>query len=193
MQSWSGAAPPKRCSLIACISSEPGKYLTTFLPAARRRRSLHSIHSIRKSRARGIWHDAGRDNRPTPEHRVARDGERSQNGREARCVLEDRRLSPDAPYLTQRVAHLAHRYTRARGIHDRGHEVRLAGGGALQLREGGVGGRGVALGPRRPHALDLLRLELGIDAQDLERLLVLLHVLVHADDDALALLDFGQI
>jgi hypothetical protein len=45
------------------------------------------------------------------------------------------------------------------------------------------------MGTQRGDAVDLLLLERGIDAQDLEGLLVFLQVAVDADDDPLLLLD----
>ena len=47
--------------------------------------------------------------------------------------------------------------------------------------------------PHRLHALDLLLLERRVDAEELDRLLVLLLVAVDADDDPLAALDLGLV
>src|SRR5690349_11815980 len=105
---------------------------------------------------------------------------------------EDRRFAPRAPDLAQRVAHLSHRHVGARGLHDRLHQVAVVVGRVLlQARERRSGSRRVALRPHCLHALDLLLLERGIDAKDLDRLLLLDLVSVDADDDSLAALDLG--
>src|SRR5690242_14609578 len=103
-------------------------------------------------------------------------------------TLEDRRLAPDAPDLPERVAHLAERHECARAHHDRVHEIRVALRGPLELGERILDGGRVAVGTHGAHPLDLLALERGIDAEDLERQLVLELVAVDADDDALAAL-----
>ncbi len=51
----------------------------------------------------------------------------------------------------------------------------------------------VAAGADGLDALDLLGLEGGVDAEDLDRLLVVVPVAVDADDDALAGLDLGLV
>src|SRR5439155_14793584 len=51
----------------------------------------------------------------------------------------------------------------------------------------------VTRGPHRLHALDLLLLERRVDAEEIDRLLVLLLVAVDADDHALAALDLGLV
>src|SRR5204863_6322872 len=108
-------------------------------------------------------------------------------------TLEDRRLAPDTPHVSQRVAHLAHRQVRARSGQDRLHQVRVSCRAALELGERLLGSGGVAARPHRTNALDLLLLERGIDAQDLERRLVVELVTVDADDHALPGLDLGLV
>src|SRR2546421_7420203 len=103
---------------------------------------------------------------------------------------KDRRFSPHAPDGPQRVAHLSHRHVRPRSLDDRQHQVPVLAGRVLfQRRERRLDRGRVPPGPHRLHALDLLSLQPGIDLQELDRLLVLELVAVHADDDALLLLD----
>src|SRR5437763_989340 len=65
----------------------------------------------------------------------------------------------------------------------------LVGGVLAQSRQHGFNCRRVALRAQRADAVDLLLLERGIDAQDLDRLLVVELVAVDADDDPLVALD----
>src|SRR5215471_16690379 len=107
---------------------------------------------------------------------------------------EDGGLAPGAPDLAQRVAHLAHRDVRARRLHDRLHEVAaVVGRVLLQPRDRGLRSRRVASPPHRLDTFDLLLLERRIDAEDLDRLLLLHLVAVHSDDDPLAALDLGLV
>src|SRR5215467_3637757 len=108
-------------------------------------------------------------------------------------ALEDRRLAPGAPGGAEDVAHLAEGGVGAGGGDDRLLEVRVGLGGAAELGERGFDRTAVASGAQRLDALDLLLLERGVDAQDLERRLVLLLIAVYADDDALLGLDLGLV
>src|SRR5215468_5637085 len=103
---------------------------------------------------------------------------------------EDRRLAPRAPDLAQRVAHLAHRHVGARGRQHGLHEVAVGVGRILlQAGERRLSRGRVAPFAHRLHARDLLSLQSRVDAEDLERLLLLHLVAVNADDDSLAALD----
>src|SRR6266545_4090270 len=100
-------------------------------------------------------------------------------------TLEDRRLAPGAPDLAERVAHLAQRRVRSRRLDDRRHQVHVAFSRPLERGQSLVDRAGVSPRPQRLHARGLLLLECRVDAQDLERPLVLLRVAVDADDDPL--------
>src|SRR4029078_10655167 len=107
---------------------------------------------------------------------------------------KNRGLAPDAPDFAQSVAHLAHRDVRARGLDDRAHQVAIVASGVLfQTRERRFDRPRVAPGSKRLHSVDLLLLECRVDAQDLERPLVLEFVAVDADDDPLLRLDLGLV
>src|SRR5206468_5160554 len=69
----------------------------------------------------------------------------------------------------------------------------VAGGGLLELGESGLDLRGIAARPERPDALDLLALELRVDAEDRNRLVLVDLVVVDGDDDALLGLDLGLV
>src|SRR5438105_10231500 len=117
-------------------------------------------------------------------------GTRSRTRVRPRGELEDWGFSPYAPYLTKRVAHLAHRDVRARGLDDRPHEVAVFPGRIrLQVRESRLDGGRIAPRPQGLYTVDLPPLERRIDLEDLDRLLVLERVAVHADDDPLLRLD----
>src|SRR5712691_3724465 len=104
--------------------------------------------------------------------------------------LKDRSFAPDAPDLAQGVAHLAHRHVRPGGVDDRRHQVPvLVRGVLLEPAERGLDCRRVAAPAQGAHALDLLALEGGVDAQELDRPLLLELVAVDAYDDALLRLD----
>src|SRR5581483_11309952 len=65
---------------------------------------------------------------------------------------EDGRLSPHAPDGPERVAHLAHRHVRARGVEDGRHQVDVVPLGLRpQTRERRLGSRGVAPRTHPPH------------------------------------------
>ena len=78
------------------------------------------------------------------------------------------------PQTSRNASHISPIVTYARdGVDDRMHQVAvLARRVLLQARERCLDRARVATRPQRLHALDLLRLERGIDLQDLERLLV---------------------
>src|SRR5438105_12443797 len=106
---------------------------------------------------------------------------------------EDRRLAPDAPDPAKGVAHLAHGGVDAGCVHDRGHEVHVALGVRLQPRERRLDLTRVPTGAHGAHALDLLRLEGRVDAQQLDRRLLLERVPIDPDHDALAALDLALV
>src|SRR5215216_5731659 len=111
-----------------------------------------------------------------------------------RFELEDRRLTPDAPRLAESVAHLAHRRVDPGGVDDQRHQVdAFAERCLLEPRERLLDGGRVPAGAQRPHALDLLALERGIDPQELDRSFLVELVAVDADDDALLRLHLGLV
>src|SRR5581483_12300023 len=70
---------------------------------------------------------------------------------------------------------------------------RVSGRGAFQVGESRLDRRRVAASAQSLDTVDLLALELRIDAEDLESRLVLHLVAVDADDHALPLLDLGLV
>src|SRR3954453_4599655 len=103
----------------------------------------------------------------------------------------DGRIAP--PDLTQRVTHLANRRPCGEsGPHRVEHVVARCRGGlgnATHLVERAAHVVRGALGTQRRQPLRLLLLDRGIDPQGLVALVLSGHILVHADDDALARLD----
>src|SRR5205807_6890189 len=115
---------------------------------------------------------------------------RSKTRGPRRAELEDGRFSPYPPHLTKRVAHLAHRHVRARGLDDRRHQVAvITSGVVLQSRKRRLDRQGIATRAQRLHPGDLLSLQRRIDLEDLDRLLPGDRVAVDADHDSLLLLD----
>ena len=106
---------------------------------------------------------------------------------------EDRRLPPCAPHAAQGVAHLAERRVGAGGVHDRGHQVGVRHRVGLEPAQYGLDAARIPPLPHRPHALDLLRLQCGVDAEDLDRGLLGELVPVESDDDPLAPLDLALV
>src|SRR5213080_1808660 len=91
-------------------------------------------------------------------------------------------LTPD---LAQRIAHLANRRVGANGVENGRHEIRRGLGRRGQSVERSADAVIVA---RPEKHLELRQLLLGggfVDVQNLDRRLVLLDEIVHADDDAL--------
>src|SRR5919204_2549703 len=103
--------------------------------------------------------------------------------------LEDRRFGVGAEHGLERLDDLAFGGVGARRVQERGHQVGVAGGLLAQGRQRALDGRRVPAGASGLEPPDLLALERGIDAQDLEALLVVLRERVDPDHDPASLVD----
>src|SRR5919197_1762935 len=104
--------------------------------------------------------------------------------------LEHGCLTPGAPNLAERVAHLAERGVRPRALKNPRHQIHFSPRARIRHRRKSRLDRGrVAPAAQLLDALDLLALERRVDPQDLDLLLVLELVANDAHDDPLPLLD----
>src|SRR6188472_3071858 len=94
-----------------------------------------------------------------------------------------------APYVPQRIAHLAERRVSADRLEDRRHRIGAIPGAGAQRIERTRDAAGIA---RLLDLIDLLELALRrrlVDIENLDRGVIVLDVLVHADDDLFLALD----
>ena len=98
-----------------------------------------------------------------------------------------------APLRAEHLADLADRAAGAQRLPHRREQVLVGAGHTPHLGQRRLRGRGVPLGPDACRPLELAPLDLGVEAVELDLLLLVLHELVHADDDPLALLDLLRV
>src|SRR5258707_6625045 len=106
----------------------------------------------------------------------------------AGATSDDRLFRVNAEHLDERVHDLALGGVRLHRLEDVRHQVVGSGRGFAQPVERRRAPRLVALGAHRAHSLDLLGLELGVDAENLDRRLPIDCEVIDPDHDPLLLL-----
>src|SRR5665213_2031637 len=108
--------------------------------------------------------------------------------------MSDRRLFfPYSEYVFQGGAYLADRGVSAHGIEQRRHQIHAARGGAFQPFQSAPGIFIIAPRAQPPQLFALRRLRGAVDAQHVERLIIIFLTAVHPRNDRLAGFNFALI